>query len=234
VTGILITGGANGIGAAIARRAVNAYDQVYILDKDVVAGAALAAELVAYGHSAMFLDADVSNSNQLDAAFSQITTLSAAVNCAGILGAIAKVIDYHECDWRQVLDVNLTGVFLCMRRELALMAGHGSIVNISSVSATEASDYTICAYSVSKAGVDILTKVAAHENPNMFIAAVQATGMDTAINRVLSGTYYNDASSNQRLDRLGETVLRMTRGLPAYHGRVMHQHEWAQIVGVDL
>jgi NAD(P)-dependent dehydrogenase (short-subunit alcohol dehydrogenase family) len=90
--------------------------------------------------------------------------LDYAVNNAGIGGAQANTGEYAIDDWLQVIDINLNGVFYCMRYEIPQMLenGGGAIVNISSILGTDAFEKT-SAYTASKHGVVGLTKTAALE-----------------------------------------------------------------------
>ena len=89
-------------------------------------------------------------------AFGRIDIL---VCSAGITGPNATLIDYPLADWQQVMDINLTGLFLCNRAIAARMrdADYGRIVNIASIAGKEGNP-NASAYSVSKAGVIALTK----------------------------------------------------------------------------
>src|SRR5262249_59490684 len=85
--------------------------------------------------------------------------IDALVNSAGITGPNTRVWEYPVDAWRQVLDVNLTGLFLCCREVVPVMrgAGYGRIVNIASVAGKEGNP-NASAYSASKAAVIALTK----------------------------------------------------------------------------
>jgi NAD(P)-dependent dehydrogenase (short-subunit alcohol dehydrogenase family) len=86
------------------------------------------------------------------------------VNNAGVAGTTAPVVEYALEDWRRVLDVNLTGVFLCTRAVLPQMMrqGYGRIVNVASIAGKEG-NARMSAYSASKAGVIGFTKAVAKE-----------------------------------------------------------------------
>lgn len=162
---VLVTGGARGIGAAIAQAAVEEGGHVVlgdVLDDD---GARVAAALG--GERARFVHLDVTDRAQwqdavaaAEAAFGPVGVL---VNNAGIVrwGTIA---DLDPAVWQEVLDVNLTGVFLGMQAAIPSLrrAGGGSIVNISSTSGLVAYPMQP-AYVASKWGVRGLTKTAALE-----------------------------------------------------------------------
>jgi 3-oxoacyl-[acyl-carrier protein] reductase len=143
----LVTGGAGGLGAAIARR---------LRDESVDVVAADLPEL------------DVTDEESVDACVSRVLDrhgrLDVLVNNAGIAGPSAPVDEYPASEWRRVVDVNLTGTFLCLRRCVAPMrsGGYGRIVNIASIAGKEGNP-EMSAYSASKAGVIALTKSAGKE-----------------------------------------------------------------------
>jgi NAD(P)-dependent dehydrogenase (short-subunit alcohol dehydrogenase family) len=109
--------------------------------------------------------------------------LHVAVNAAGMFGKGAPVADLDVGTWQQVLDVNLTGVFLCLKYEIAHMKEHGggAIVNIASNIGPHARRPGLSAYAASKAGVSVLTQTAAREyiGHNIRINAVSPGATDT-------------------------------------------------------
>ncbi|MFT3954785.1 MAG: SDR family NAD(P)-dependent oxidoreductase [Piscinibacter sp.] len=161
----IITGAAQGIGEACARRLVRDGAAVSLWDVDAARGEALAAELREQGAEAAFVRCDVSKKADVDAALA--TTLRAhpqvhaLVNNAGIFKA-ADFLDISEADWDAVLNVNLKGAFLVAQAVARHMAasGGGAIVNMSSVNGVMAIP-SIASYNVSKGGVDQLTRVMA-------------------------------------------------------------------------
>jgi NAD(P)-dependent dehydrogenase (short-subunit alcohol dehydrogenase family) len=238
MSAILITGAARGIGRATALAAIGVYDKIYTMDSDTDAGIMTSGTIKHHGGNVMFMQCDISDSAALAGAMGYIkatTGLTVAVNCAGILGKKVQVGAYPEKDWRRVLDVNLTGTFLCMQHELNM--GVTSIINISSVITNRPGDHYVSAYSVSKAGIDMLTKWVAMEYLDVFVAAVCPTDQDTTMNRELTGQYYDDYEHVQRLGDLGELIVRMTKldYLDAdcgekLSGRVLHQDEWTRLM----
>lgn len=134
----LITGGANGLGAAIAQRMCEEGCAVLIVDRDAH-GHEVAEKLRAAGHKAAFHACDVTSETQVkaavQAAVSQFGRLDVLVNNAGIEGVNKPTDQLELADWEQVMAVNTTAVFLCTKHAIAPMrkAGGGSIVNISSI-----------------------------------------------------------------------------------------------------
>jgi 3alpha(or 20beta)-hydroxysteroid dehydrogenase len=162
---VLVSGGARGIGAAIARGVVDEGGRVVIgdvLDDD---GATVVTELG--GDRTRFVHLDVTDGAQwrdaVATAESAFGPLSVLVNNAGIV-RWGSVADLDPAVWQETLDVNLTGVFLGMQAAIPSLrrAGGGSIVNISSTAGLEGYA-ALPAYVASKWGVRGLTKVAALE-----------------------------------------------------------------------
>ena len=161
----VITGAAQGIGAACARRLAADGMAVALWDVDAARGEALAEELRTAGAKATFVRCDVSNKAEVDAALAETLRshprIDALINNAGIFKA-ADFLDITEADWDAVIGVNLKGAFLvaqALARHMAA-AGGGSIVNMSSVNGVMAIP-NIASYNVSKGGVDQLTRVMA-------------------------------------------------------------------------
>jgi 2-dehydro-3-deoxy-L-rhamnonate dehydrogenase (NAD+) len=154
----VVTGGAAGIGFAIARRLVSSGVRVSLWDRDAAALVQAATELGA--HTAQI---DISDEKQvqaaLDAALKALGKVDVLVCSAGITGPNLPTKDYPVDAWRQVLDINLTGVFLCNKTIVPHMIGndYGRIVNIASIAGKEGNP-NASAYSASKAGVISLTK----------------------------------------------------------------------------
>lgn len=156
---IVITGGSRGIGAAVVRRFAQNGDRVWFLyEKNDPA-----AEAVARETGAQALRCDVADEDQVAAAFAQIPQVDVLINNAGIA-------DYDPINWveparfRRILDVNVTGAYLCIRAALPAMLRQqsGAIVNTSSMWGLVGASCE-AAYSASKAAVIGLTKALAKE-----------------------------------------------------------------------
>jgi 2-dehydro-3-deoxy-L-rhamnonate dehydrogenase (NAD+) len=143
----IVTGGAGGFGTAIAERL--RLDGLEVVAADLP-------------------ELDVTDSDSVDRLVTDVLarygSVDVLVNNAGVAGPTAPVAEYPFEEWRRVVDVNLTGTFLCTRRCLAPMLehGHGRIVNIASIAGKEG-NANMSAYSASKAGVIALTKSAGKE-----------------------------------------------------------------------
>jgi 3-oxoacyl-[acyl-carrier protein] reductase len=155
----VVTGGAAGIGLAIAQRLVASGARVSLWDRDDKALAAAAPGLGNAHTSGL----DVSDEAQVQAALAStvkaLGKVDALVCSAGITGPNLATEAYPLAEWKQVLDINLTGVFLCNKAVVAHMKanGYGRIVNIASIAGKEGNP-NASAYSASKAGVISLTK----------------------------------------------------------------------------
>lgn len=163
---VLITGGAKGIGFAIARRFGTLGADTIITDYDEVGGKKAAEELKKQGIAVEFILADVSKEKQVIDLFKKIAEngkLDILVNNAGIIND-KLLIRISEDDWDRVLDINLKGAFLCMREaaKTMLKARYGRIINISSMVALGGNPGQ-GNYCSSKAGLIGLTKAAARE-----------------------------------------------------------------------
>jgi NAD(P)-dependent dehydrogenase (short-subunit alcohol dehydrogenase family) len=162
----LVTGAGGAIGAACAAGFANRGARVVLADVDLESAQHACAAIDAAGAATHPVGVDVADPRSahamVEAAVSHFGGLDAAVNCAGVAGPLLSTADYPLEDWRRVLDVNLDGVFYCLREELAVMRGRGggSIVNISSVLGVTGFG-TAVAYTTAKHGVIGLTKVAA-------------------------------------------------------------------------
>jgi NAD(P)-dependent dehydrogenase (short-subunit alcohol dehydrogenase family) len=162
---VVVTGAANGIGAACARLFTTSGAAVALWDIDAAAAQSLAAELASAGARAQGFACDVARSGEVAAALAATVAafgrVDVLVNNAGIFRA-AEFLDVAEADWDAVIDVNLKGAFLvgqAVAREMA-KSGGGAIVNMSSVNGVTAIP-SIASYNASKGGIDQLTRVMA-------------------------------------------------------------------------
>jgi len=165
----LVTGGGSGIGKASALALARAGAKVVVSDIDVDSGQATVGAIESAGGHAIFVRADVSLRTDVEAVINRTIEvygqLDCAFNNAGIEGQVGVPIsDASEDDWDQVVDINLKGVWLCMKYELAQMEqqGHGTIVNTASVAGLVGGTFG-AAYYASKHGVVGLTKAGAIE-----------------------------------------------------------------------
>ncbi len=156
----IVTGGAAGIGYAIAQRLVGSGARVALWDRDA---AALAKAKAALGHDTLTHALDVADADAVaraaDVTGTALERVDVLVCSAGIAGPNHTTWEYPLDAWRQVIDVNLNGLFYCNRAVVPLMMkrDYGRIVNIASVAGKEGNP-TASAYSASKAAVIGLTK----------------------------------------------------------------------------
>jgi NAD(P)-dependent dehydrogenase (short-subunit alcohol dehydrogenase family) len=158
----VITGGAQGIGFAIAQRLVASGAAVSLWDVDEGL-AKEAAEKLSKSGDAHGIGMDVTKPAEVDAAVTAVVNRLGGIDIlianAGIAGPNLKTWEYPVAAWQQVLDINLTGIFLCCRAVAPLMIEqkYGRIVNTASIAGKEGNP-NAPAYSAAKAGVIALTK----------------------------------------------------------------------------
>lgn len=163
----LISGGANGIGRACARRLAEQGARVAIGDIDGAAGGRLVAELEAEGASVLFVELDVTSEDAWVAAIEAVSArfggLDILVNNAGI-AVLDSLGEITAENWRRIHAINVDGVFFGTKHAVPLMAagGGGSIINMSSVLGL-VGEATMIAYSTTKGAVRNFTKAAALE-----------------------------------------------------------------------
>ncbi len=164
----LVTGGNAGIGKATALQFANEGASVVIAARRTDAGEETAGEIRDAGGQAVFVRTDVSKTedvqNMVNAAVETYGRLDYAFNNAGIVLDRGRTHEHSIEDWDQTIDVNLKGMWLCVKYEVMVMLeqGGGAIVNDASTSGL-VGGMDRMAYRVSKAGVNMITKVAAME-----------------------------------------------------------------------
>jgi NAD(P)-dependent dehydrogenase (short-subunit alcohol dehydrogenase family) len=185
----IVTGGAGGLGAAVAERLRE--DMFEIVDGDLP-------------------KLDVTDDASVTAFVGRVVErhgrVDVLVNTAGVAGPTAPVEEYPVDEWRRVLDVNLTGTFLCTRRCIPPMRerGYGRIVNIASIAGKEGSA-NMSAYSASKAGVIALTKSAGKELARscILVNCVVPAVFDTGVTRSATADERELFASRVPLGRMG-------------------------------
>ena len=165
----VVTGGAQGIGFEISQALASAGAHVVITDINAVGGGAAADRLITQGYGAEFTELDVRLPAQARQVAQRLTDrhqrIDVLVNNAGIVRN-TDALDTSDQEWRDVLDVNLNGVFWCSREFGRAMVRQrsGSIINIASMSGMVVNKpQPQSAYNVSKAGVIQLTRSLAAE-----------------------------------------------------------------------
>jgi NAD(P)-dependent dehydrogenase (short-subunit alcohol dehydrogenase family) len=163
----VVTGGASGIGAAVALEMARNGVRVAILDSNLDAGNRVAAEAATFGKDAVAVWVDTANIGSVAAAAEEVRSCLGAVdvlvNNAGIPG-VGPLSEVLAPDWQRVLDVNLNGYLYCSQQFGGTMRerGRGSIIHVSSIAGIN--PQTQCGgYSPSKAAVAMLARVLALE-----------------------------------------------------------------------
>jgi NAD(P)-dependent dehydrogenase (short-subunit alcohol dehydrogenase family) len=165
----LVTGGTSGIGRDTAILFARAGAKVVVAGRRAAEGDETLELVRAAGGDGLFVKTDVSKAAEVEALMQKVVEkfgrLDVAFNNAGIEGVWVPIVRQSEEDWDRTLDINLKGVWLCLKYELRQMlkqGGGGAIVNMSSVTGLIGSAGA-AAYSASKHGVIGLTKSAALE-----------------------------------------------------------------------
>ncbi|MFN2197637.1 MAG: SDR family NAD(P)-dependent oxidoreductase [Anaerolineales bacterium] len=163
----LVTGAGSGIGQAVARLYAKNGARVMVSDVNDAGGEQTVAQIRQAGGEASFFHADVSKPEACEALVQETVKkygqLDMACNNAGIGGPANLTGEYPVDGWQQVIDINLNGVFYCMRYEIpAMLARGGAIVNMASILG-RVGFATASAYVAAKHGVLGLTKTAALE-----------------------------------------------------------------------
>ena len=181
----IVTGGAQGIGLAIVERLVASGARVRIWDRDAKL---LSETLSKLGKSATGDAIDVTDAGAIargaKSALDALGKIDVLVNNAGIAGPSVPVVDYPVEEWRRVIEIDLTGPFLCCRAVVPHMtkAGYGRIVNIASVAGKEGNP-NAAAYGAAKGGLITFTKSLGKElaQTGVLVNCVTPAAAQTAI-----------------------------------------------------
>jgi NAD(P)-dependent dehydrogenase (short-subunit alcohol dehydrogenase family) len=216
----LVTGAGSGIGAACARAAAYAGARVYLADVDLDGAEAVAQEIRADGGDVEAVELDVTDpaavTDCVDSAVEEAGGLHLAVNSAGITHPFAPLWRLDDDTWREVLAVDLDGVFHCLRAEIAAMRrtdARGSVVNIASIMGL-AAGRGVGAYVAAKHGVVGLTRA----------AALEVAEQGIRVNAVAPG-FVDTPLLAAGLDELRDTLIETTP-----MGRLASADEIAELV----
>ena len=204
----VITGGAAGIGLAIAQRLIASGGRVSVWDRDAAALDKARVALIADIDTRVV---DVADAASVDAAAraaaASLGRIDALVCSAGITGPNKTTWDYPADAWRQVMEVNVNGVFLCNRAIVPIMLkqDYGRIVNIASVAGKEGNP-NASAYSASKAAVIGLTKSLGKElaKTGVRVNCVTPAAVKTAIFDQMSQQHIDFMLSKIPIGRFGK------------------------------
>ncbi|MEX1071555.1 MAG: SDR family oxidoreductase [Anaerolineales bacterium] len=163
----IVTGASAGIGRATAIDFAEKGAHVVVADVNVLEGNATVSQIKGMDRKAIFVRCDVANEKDVAAMVAstmhEYGRLDFACNNAGIEGTSALLAEMKTVDWQRVINVNLTGVFLCMKYEIPeILKSGGAIVNMASILG-QVGFAGAAAYTAAKHGVLGLTKVAALE-----------------------------------------------------------------------
>ncbi len=165
---VIVTGGSSGIGAAAALQFAREGTKVVIAARRNDKSEAVVRKIEALGSEGVFFQTDVTKRTDIEALVEGTLTrfgrLDCAVNNAGIAGPVlVPVAEIEEEGWDEVMNINLKGVWMCMKYQIPAMLKHGkgAIVNISSIYGFKPSDVGHAPYCASKYGVIGLSKTAA-------------------------------------------------------------------------
>lgn len=218
---IVVTGGGGGLGLAAARLLARRGAALVIADIDEESGEDAVRSISDIGGRAAFVRTDVAVEEDARAmvefAVATFGGLHGAFNNAGIVGPVVPLAEVPADEWRRALDINLNGVFHCLKHELAYMGDHGggAIVNTSSAAGAVGVPLS-AAYASSKHGVVGLTRCAALDYAQLGIR----------VNAVLPGSFMSPLL--ERVFEDAEIRTRIEGGHPM--GRVGDVSEIAETV----
>jgi 2-dehydro-3-deoxy-L-rhamnonate dehydrogenase (NAD+) len=217
----VITGGARGIGLAVAQRLAAQGGKVSLWDLDAAALEAAASgfpDRNAIATCCLDITDEAAVAKAAAATEAALGAADILVNNAGITGPNQKTWDYSLADWQRVIDVDLTAVFLCCRALLpGMMArGYGRVVNIASVAGKEGNP-NAAAYSTAKAGVIGLTKSLGKETAGsgVTVNCVTPAAVETDIFKQMTPDFIKYMLSKIPMGRFGkvEEVAALTAWL---------------------
>lgn len=209
----IVTGGARGLGRSMALALADAGSDVVITDILVSHAKDVVKEIEQRDQRSLFIKADVTKGKEVQKMVSKVTEhfgkIDILINNAGI-NIISPAEDFVLEDWNKVVNINLTGVFLCAQavgKEM-IKQGKGKIINIASLFGTIGSPHTAVAYNSSKAGVINLTKSLAMEwgRYNINVNAIAPGIIETELTRkrLENKKYYKYLIDRNPLERIGK------------------------------
>ena len=203
----IVTGGASGLGKAVAARIVAEGAKVALWDLNADALAAAKEEVGATFTVALDVSDYAAVTQAAKDSNAALGGISVLVNSAGITGATAMVHEYPVDSWKRVMDINLNGLFYCCREVIPylLEGGYGRIVNLASVAGKEGNP-NASAYSASKAGVIGLTKSLGKElaTKGVIVNALTPATFESPILAQLPQSQVDYMRSKIPMGRLGE------------------------------
>jgi NAD(P)-dependent dehydrogenase (short-subunit alcohol dehydrogenase family) len=213
----LVTGGSAGIGRAAVELFAEAGARVVFAARGAARGQEAAENLTAKGHGVLFVQADVSQSEDVQRLVSKAVESFGRIDCAfnnaAVLGSVRRMADYSEADFDAELTLNLKSVWLCMKYEIAQIqkqqpAG-GAIVNTSSLNGLGGARGASL-YSAAKAGILALTKSAAQE--------YAADGI--RVNALVAGGFDTEMLLNAVKQFVGDDPAKISEGFKGFEARI--------------
>lgn len=183
---VIVTGAAKGIGKAFALRFGEEKSMVVVADIDGEGATAVSEQIAKSGGTAIAVTIDISQEAEVDALFQktleQFGTIDVLINNAGVVRPTKHFLHADKAWWDSIVDVNLTGTFLCSLRAAKIMAkkGEGVIINLSSGGATRAHRGFV-PYDATKGGIEAMTRAMAVDlGPyNVRVNAIVPGSIDT-------------------------------------------------------
>jgi 3-oxoacyl-[acyl-carrier protein] reductase len=206
--GVIVTGGASGIGLAAVERFVAEGAKVAVWD---INRASIDAVIAKLGSNVSGVALDISDADAVMAAAATseaaLGSVDALVCSAGITGPNTTVIDYPVDDWKKVIDINLNGLFYCNKAVAPMMVKrtYGRIVNVASIAGKEGNP-NASAYSTSKAGVIGLTKSLGKElaKSGITVNAITPAAVKTPIFDQMTQAHIDFMLSKIPMNRFGQ------------------------------
>jgi 3-oxoacyl-[acyl-carrier protein] reductase len=231
----IVTGAARGIGRGIAEAYAREGAAVAVADRDEAGAKALAADIGASGGRAAAVKVDVAKPDEVERMVArtkeELGGLHILVNNAGI-DTVSKLVDMPLKQWQEMIDVNLTSVFLCTRAALPTMIeqGWGRIISIGSQLGLIGAD-TMVHYCAAKAGVHGFSRALAYEVAphNITVNAIAPGPIDTDLLRSIPQNWLDRKKAEVPLGRFGKVeeiaptaVLLASEGGAYYTGATMN------------
>lgn len=206
----IVTGAAQGLGLAIAKRLSTAGATVAVVDINFPGAQEAAHSLIETGGNAAPFECDVADVNSVhgmvEAVLETYGKIDILVNNAGIVGREAPIQEVTDEEWHRKIAVDLTGVFYCCRAVIPYMLErkYGKIINIASMAAKDGNPKQV-PYSAAKAGVIGLTKALGKEvaRHNIFVNAITPALFETSIMKDLSPEFLKYVTDAIPMGRIG-------------------------------